>query len=186
VVNASPRLTVDLPRGFAGLTVGDSAAGTEGNVRDLARRFAVHSGQNEDRATRGLGVLAALMAPRGVRLFGRFAVGDPPVLATLALAVVPVSAPVKETVLVERYRERHPHAWACLVALPIGPAMVAVTAGSYQGTVERQEFTLESRVPVGSHVVVLTVTTADERGWPAVATEAMRVAGSLSVTPGKG
>jgi hypothetical protein len=167
------RLTLDLPPGFAGLPLGDSAEETAAYIRDTARQLADRTGRD---VTGELGTLAAVMAKRWIRLLGRFAVcADEPALATLALAVVPLGAE-------KSVPPRDPHASTRAVRLPIGPAQLIVRAGDrLLPSGARPELSAEFRVATPGALVVLTVTTNSEPAWPAVAAEAMRVATSMAM-----
>lgn len=93
--------------------------------------------------------------------------------------------------LAKSYRKRFPDADVHEVTLDIGPAMVAQRAGEYripaelthgQGEVARTEFKAEYQIPTPdcTRLIIMTVTTGSEAGWPAVAAEAVRIANSIS------
>lgn len=180
-----PVMNVDLPQTFAGIAIEDSAEATERSIRATAAQLSVHSGQNEARVVTGLGTLAAVLAPNQVRLFGRFAVGTTadPVLATLAIAMLPGAGGQTADTLAKRCQDNTPHAVVHVVDLPVGPAVLVTSAVDYPA-LERPALTAEFRIPLpGNGVVLLTVVTDDEIGWPAVAAEAMRLATSVRLHP---
>ncbi|MQA61857.1 MAG: hypothetical protein GEU86_10250 [Actinophytocola sp.] len=202
-----PRLLIDLPPGFAGLTItGDDEQDTP-SVADLAARIARPAGRSTEQMAEYVGLLASLMADNQARLFGRFATSDQhlpePVVANFVLAMPELAAgdsdvaghiapngSVVAAQLEKIYRKRHPAADVRVVELAVGPAMVAATAGEYRlppevtgqsAPIVRPEFKAEFQIPApdGSRLVVIAVTTDSEAGWPAVAAEAMRIANSV-------
>lgn len=190
-MSTATRLRILPPPGFAGLPLGDTEEETLGNIRATATRLGVHSGHDVDRMTRGLGVLAGIVGPSRIRLFGRFAVATAgePALATLAVTMVPLPGKVTAAGLLRAYRARNPHAAARLVALPAGPAIVAAGAGHHRlppevtgvpRVVVRPQFIAEIQI-LATGLIGLTVTTDSEAGWPGVAAEAMRVAASMRI-----
>jgi hypothetical protein len=203
--SATPRLLLEPPPGFVGLPLGESDEDNATNLRRLADTVAARSGQNAGRMTEHLRVLAAIMARNQVRLFGRFAIrtdDGEPVLAGLTLAMpalagandirakVADNRAITAAALLRRHRKHDPHAMAGIITLPIGPAVVAASAGDYRlppgptgkpRPVVRPEFKAKFQIPApdGTHLIVMTVTTDSEAGWPTVAGEALRVARSM-------
>lgn len=202
-----PGLHIDVPPGFAGIPITGSGEQIAARVRALATKAAETTEHSAEELAESIGAMAHFMAREDIRLFGRFAVSDEtmpePVLANLALAMVAldVDSDLAETVgdnrgevakqLVRRYRERFPDADVHPVTLDAGPAMVAQRAGEYhipaeltrgRGAVVRTEFKAEFQIPSpdGRRLVVMTVTTGDERAWPLVAAEAVRIANSIA------
>lgn len=206
-----PRVRLTLPPGFAGLPLGESEQDNARNLRELAERIAAPAGMDKGTMLRHLTVLATVMARNQVLLFGRFLVSatdtERPAPANLVMSVAPLAvAPTGRSAvaarnrgaaaadLLRRHRERVPRAVAHVVDLPVGPAMVAATAGDYRLPPEttgrpdplvRPEFKAEFQIlaPDGLHLIALAVTTGDETAWPAVAAAAMRVATSLRFEP---
>lgn len=203
---AGPGLSIDVPPGFAGIPITGGGEQIAARVRELAATAAESAPHSADELAESFGAMAHFMAREDIRLFGRFAVSDEtmpePVLANLALALpaLDVDDDLAETVgnnrgevakqLVARYRERFPDADVHQVTLDAGPAMVAQRAGEYhipaalsrgRGEVVRTEFKAEFQIPSpdGRRLVVMTVTTGSEQGWPLVAAEAVRIANSI-------
>lgn len=199
-----PRLLIDVPPGFAGLPIGGDAEQIAQGVRGLSARVAHEVPESPAEIGQCLESLAQVLVERNVRLYGRFAVSaddlPEPVLADLALAMPSLSArrvdpgfpgENREAVarrLVEQYRQRHPDADAHFVRLTSGPAMVAQRAGHFRVPVAGKphdvvvpQFKAEFQLPAPSsaHLVVMTVTTSSEPGWPAVAAAAVRIADSI-------
>jgi hypothetical protein len=190
-VKTATRLRILPPPGFAGLQLGDTEDETLGNIRATATRLSVDSGQDVGLVTRGLGMLAGIVGPSRIRLFGRFAVATAgePALATLAVTMVPLPRKVTAAGLLRAYRDRNPHAAARLVDLPAGPAIVAAGAGHYRLPPEmtglphvlvRPQFVAEIQILAGS-LIGLTVSTDSEAGWPGVVAATMRVAASITI-----
>ena len=195
-----PHVRLVPPPGFAGLPIEESEEDNARNLRALAARTAGPAGVTPQTMTEHLTLLAAVMATNGVLLYGRFAVsttdGGRPATASLALTMRALAAEASDAMVRNRgaaaaellrlYRKRVPHAVARVVDLPIGPAMVATTAGEYRLPAGvRPELKAEFQIvaPDGRHLVVLAVITADEAAWPAVAAAASHVATTLRFEP---
>lgn len=202
----APRLVIDLPPGFTGLTVTGDDEQDAARVDALARRTAEAAGQSPERMADHIALIAHVLADNRARLFGRFATREnteqEPVTATIVLAMPELDTEDTDASRVARngnlvaaelerqYRQRHPEADVRVVELSAGPAMVAASAGEYRlppemtgqaQTVVRPEFKAEFQLPApdGHRLVVMAVTTDSEAGWPAVAAEAMRIANSI-------
>lgn len=202
----TPKLLIDVPPGFAGLPITGKGEDIAAHIRELSTKAADSSPQPIDDLEDNLGAIAHFMARENIRLFGRFAVSaddlPEPVLANLALAMprLDVGRDQVETIrenrhnvakeLVKLYRERFPDADVHEVTLDMGPAMVAQRAGEFHippaatgrpDEVVRTEFKAEFQIPTpdGLRLVIMTVTTDSEAGWPAVAAEAVRIANGI-------
>lgn len=180
---------------------------TEVRRRELAADIAADCGPHARELLSYLSALAGIAAPHRLRLFGHFAAGDggprEGVFANLAVTVPALRVSDFGTVrriardplttaklLRTRYRERHPYADVSVVQLGIGPAMVVSSAGEYRlppkmtgspETVVRHRVKAEFQIPApgGTHLIVMTVSSDNEAGWPSVAGTAMRVANSI-------
>lgn len=192
----APELLLTPPPGFVGLPL----------HADEQATLTPHSGERATGLPRYVTWFAHLLAEEDIRLYGRFAVVDgvvdAPVLADLAVAVAPWDGDDRATVrgnrdvavarLRKQYLARQPHADVRVLRLAIGPAMVAVTAGQYrlppdvtrhgQDVLPRISAEFQIPTPDGTHVALMTVSTANEAGCQGVLTTAMRVAYSIRVT----
>lgn len=202
----TPRLVIDLPPGFTGLTVTGDSEQDAAQVEALAQRTAEAAGQSHERMADHLGLIAHVLADNRARLFGRFATREnteqEPVTGTVVLAMPELDTEDTDVASVARngnlvaaelerqYRQRHPASDVRVVELAAGPAMVAASAGEYRlppemtgkaQTVVRPEFKAEFQLPTpdGKRLVVMAVTTDSEAGWPAVAADAMRIANTI-------
>ncbi|WP_326945076.1 hypothetical protein OG439_36145 [Amycolatopsis sp. NBC_01307] len=183
-------LQIDLPPGFAGMPVGGDDKLNRGHAWTVAGNLAAGAGTSVEEFGSYLMALVPAMQANGIRVFGKFAVGPrPPDVATLTLGVVqwPETAPANPDAVVaamaEQYRSSHPRSVVQPVRLPIGPAVVAISGGEFHlpaGDV-RAQIKAEYQIPLpdGRSVVVLSVATASEDAWPAVAEATARVAWSL-------
>lgn len=204
--DAAPRLVIDLPPGFTGLTVTGDSEQDAAQVQALAQRTAAAAGESPERMTDHLGIIAHVLTDNRARLFGQFATREntdqEPVTATVVLAMPELDTTDTDVASVARngnvvaaelerqYRQRHPESDVRVVELTAGPAMVAASAGEYRlppemtgqpETLVRPEFKAEFQLPTpdGTRLVVMAVITDSEAGWPAVAAEAMRIANSI-------
>jgi hypothetical protein len=194
----TPQLILEPPPGFAGLTLGESKEDNARTLHELAGRIAVQAGVDTGTMAGYLTVLATVMAVNKVQLYGRFTVStvDSGQVASLALCMLPLASPSDNPAirhrpaaaaeLLKQHRKRVPHAEAHVVELPIGPAMIAATAGEHRLPSGRvvPEFKAEFQIPApdGVQLIVLAVTTESETAWPSVAAAAKRVAESLRFT----
>lgn len=204
--DTAPRLVIDLPPGFTGLTVTGDSEQDAAQVEALAQRTAAPAGQSRERMADHLGIIANMLADNRALLFGRFATREnteqEPVTATVVLAMPELDTEDTDVSQVARngnlvaaelerqYRQRHPESDVRVVELTAGPAMAAASAGEYRippemtgqaETVVRPEFKAEFQLPTpdGKRLVIMAVTTDSEAGWPAVAADAMRIANSI-------
>jgi len=197
----SPKLRMDLPPGFVGMPVSGDDETNAGYAWVVGERVAGSIDKTAQQFGSYLMALAPKLKENGIRLVGKFAVGDTPeYVATLTMAVSrwpdadpELLASKRESVagaLVAAYLESHPEADARLVRLPIGPAMAAVEAGefrlppAYTGldeTVVRPEVRAEYQIPLpdGESVLILAVAAQSETGWPAIAEQTAVVAHSV-------
>ncbi|MFE0023072.1 hypothetical protein [Amycolatopsis sp. NPDC059021] len=197
-----PQVRVDLPPGFAGLPISTSDEQNAAQVWALAGKVAEETGQSREEFAQYLHALTPGLAEQGVRLFGRFAVGDDnPGLATLTVAIQawPARPPegfgdnphIVAAALAEQYRERHPGADARAIPLAIGPAMVAVEQGEFRlppavtgdDEVVRPGLRIEVQIPLPDNagLAVLSVVSGDEAQWEAVVEQTRLIANSVRV-----
>ncbi|MQA08285.1 MAG: hypothetical protein GEU98_06975 [Pseudonocardiaceae bacterium] len=203
------QILVDTPPGFVRLPLpSEEERGTE-RITALAGQIAQHDGYSAEQMSRYLGLVGTALYDNNVRLFGKFVVGtDEPAVATLTLVLGGLTEPDSEDAerirsypakaadaLLARYRERRPDSDAQVVRLPIGPAVAAATAGEYRLPPEmtgqheeivRPVFRAEFQVlaPDGARLIILSVNTNSEAGWPDVARTALEVASSIRYEPG--
>lgn len=197
----TPQAILDVPAGFVGLPITGGEETDAGSRAALAERVAAHTGDSAEQLAAYLTWLTADMASAGVRVFGKFAVGDDdPALATLVLADTPLTEIDNSLVtanrtaltaaLLKRYVERNPHADARTVTLQSGPAMAAIVTGEYRlppELTERDEevvvpvFRAEFQIPApdGSRLTFLTISADSVKGWPQIAEQAVSVANSV-------
>lgn len=206
----APELLLTPPPGFVGLPLRADEQNDTASVDALAAKLTPHAGERAPELPRYVTWFAHLLAEENIRLYGQFAVEvaerDEPVLADLAVAVAPLDIARDDQLVAmrshrdvavarlrQRYLARHPHAHATVVRLAMGPALVAVTAGEYRlppdltrngraAVLPRITAEFQSPTPDGAHVVLMTVSTANETACQAVLTAAMRVANSIRVT----
>ncbi|GAA5111862.1 hypothetical protein [Haloechinothrix salitolerans] len=205
-----PELLLTPPPGFVGLPLRANEQDNAPSVDVLAAKLTPHAGEHTAELPRYVTWFAHLLAEESIRLYGRFPVDvdavAEPVLADLAVAITSLNMTSEDQLaalrshrdvaaarLRQRYQERHPHADVRVIRLAIGPAMVAVTAGEYRlpsdltgngHAAVLPRITAEFQIPTpdGAHVVLMTVSTANDAACQAVLTAAMRVANSVRVT----
>lgn len=202
----APRIVIEVPTSFSGLPIGGRAlGGATARYRELSGELATQCGEHAGDVLSYLSALAGIADPRRLWLFGSFAAQDGArsVFATLALTVtrlVPLQAGVgvvrgtdrlaAANLLRDRYRHRHPYADASVVQLVSGPALVASSARENRlppsvtgeaAVVVRHQVRSDFQIPApdGLHLIVLSVSSDSEAGWPSVAASAMRVANSI-------
>lgn len=171
-------------------------------IRRVSALTAPESGQSEQELASYLAVFADWLRPQHVVLFGKFATGTEPVLATVALALVPLDGPAVETAannldvvagdLHAEFRERHPGADSRVIRLPIGPAVAGLVIGEFRlppevtgepAEVIRPTCRAEFQIPLpgGRALAVLSVSADSADGWPDIADQAGRIARSLTI-----
>lgn len=198
------RLLIGLPAGFAAVRLDAAAEPFDTQARRLLDRLGASGRPRGDSepTVRGVTAVLDLLAALNVQLVGKFAVAtaDGPVVATLVLAVHPL--PVEDPgsaaadlpglagAIREIVRRRHPFAQTRVVALPAGPAMVGVWSGELRLPHERTDTEEDVVVPThraqfliplptAEHLIALDVSTVSAQGWPAVARQAVAIAGSV-------
>ncbi|KFU81593.1 hypothetical protein SAMN04489729_5864 [Amycolatopsis lurida] len=194
-------LLLDLPPGFIGMPVTADDETNAGIAKALGQKVAEATGTDAGEFSAHLRSLTPYFKENGVRLFGRFAVGEGPEhVATLALGTVRLPSvrtgpaepdgEVMTSALLNVYRRNHPRADVRAVRLPLGPALAAIEVGEFRLPPEltgRADDLVQPRIkaefqvplPTGEGVVILAVTADSMEAWPAVAEAASRVAHSL-------
>ncbi len=206
----APELLLTPPPGFVGLPLRADEQDNATTIDALTAKLTPHANEHAPELPRYVTWFAQLLAEENIRLYGRFAVDvaalDEPALADLAVAIVSLNTTSEDQLaalrserdvavarLRQQYLARQPHADARVIRLAMGPAMVAVTAGEYRlppdlarngRAAVLPRITAEFQIPTpdGAHVVLMTVSTANETACQAVLTAAMRVANSIRVT----
>jgi hypothetical protein len=187
----SSRLEIDLPPGFAGMPVANDDDLNRRHAWAVGQKLAGSAGKTSEEFGGYLMALVPTMQRNGVRVFGKFAVGERPAdLATLTLSVAQWPDGGDPAVLAAAYRRRHPAADVQLVRLPIGPAMAAIEGGEFRLPPEvtgqpveqirpRIQAVYQIPLPDGEFVAILSVTAESEEAWPAVMQVTAGVAHSL-------
>ncbi|EMD27104.1 hypothetical protein [Amycolatopsis azurea] len=194
-------LLLDLPPGFIGMPVTNDDEANAGIATAVGQKVGAATGTSAEQFSDHLLSLTPYLKNNGIRLYGRFAVGEgPESIATLTLGTVSWSAARRERSTVDRdvataalldvYRRNHPRADARPVRLPIGPALAAIEVGEFRlppevtgqaAEVVRLKVRAEYQIPLPGDegLVILAVTADSMTAWPAIADATARLAHSL-------
>ncbi|WP_162788453.1 hypothetical protein [Amycolatopsis albispora] len=189
----TPRISLTVPPGFTGLSLAGNPETLADRIRSLAGELAPRTGVTAAELAFHLARVADWTGPHGVRLLGKFAVGDPdPALASLTLMLRPLGGvlpePREEAVagLGRSLRERRPSCQIRPITLAAGPAIAVLTEGEFRfpddrGT--RPVFRIDFHLPTpgGRGLVVLSVSADTGERQAEIATAAVRVANSIRV-----
>ncbi|MGH4021397.1 MAG: hypothetical protein ACRDT0_19640 [Pseudonocardiaceae bacterium] len=203
MTSATPQLLLELPGDLAAVRLDAAGDSLDTQARRLVDQM-VSSGRSVgdvEQTVRGVVDTLDMLGTLNVQLTGKFAVptSEGPVTATVVLAVHPLqvndrrAAAEDLTGLASAIREivqrRNPYADMRVVTLPAGPAAVSVVSGTLRLPAEwgggqevavptyRVQFLIP--LPTGEHLLALDVSTTSERGWPAIARQAVAAARSV-------